>query len=196
MKPMDESMLGLAGVDEVGRGPLAGPVVAAAVILPLDFDITGLRDSKKLSARQREGLYEKILGGSICVGVGRAEVHEIDAMNILRASLLAMSRAIEALTVKPLKIEVDGLYVPTSEYPSTAIVKGDAHVPQIAAASIVAKVVRDREMADMEIRYPGYGFAAHSGYPTQMHLEALDRLGPCEIHRRTFGPVKRRLAGL
>lgn len=180
----------LAGVDEVGRGPLAGPVVAAAVILPEDFDVSRLRDSKKLSVRQREHLFAEIQAGALCIGVGRAEVDEIDRLNILKASLLAMSRALSALTIAPAHVAVDGLYVPACPYPSEAIVKGDAKVPAISAASIIAKVIRDREMEEMDLRYPGYGFAQHSGYPTAMHLEALSRLGPSEIHRRSFGPVR------
>lgn len=181
----------VAGVDEVGRGPLAGDVVAAAVILDPERPITGLRDSKKLSERQRERLYDSIAERALCYALGRASVEEIDSLNILQASLLAMSRAAAALSVQPGFVYVDGLHCPRWAYASTAVVKGDSRVDCIAAASILAKVTRDREMDTLEAQYPGYGFAQHKGYPTAVHLEALGRLGPCAIHRRSYGPVKR-----
>lgn len=184
----------VAGVDEVGRGPLAGDVVAAAVILDPKHPIAQLNDSKKLSAKQRERLYDLIIERSLCYALGRANVAEIDAINILQASLLAMSRAAAALAVQPGFIYVDGLHCPRWDYRSTAVVKGDSKVDCIAAASIIAKVTRDREMQEMEVQYPGYGFAKHKGYPTSVHLEALERLGPCPAHRRSYKPVQGAIA--
>jgi ribonuclease HII len=181
----------VAGVDEVGRGPLAGPVLAAAVILDPTRPIAGLRDSKRLSARQREALYVEIVERARAIGVGRAEVDEIDALNILRATLLAMQRAVASLSVRPDVAYVDGNQPPRLDMPVVAIVGGDDRVPAISAASIVAKVLRDREMADLAERYPGYGFEAHKGYATAVHLEALARLGPTPVHRRSFAPVTR-----
>lgn len=180
----------VAGVDEVGRGPLAGDVVAAAVILDPKHPIAQLNDSKKLTALQREKLFDLIVDGALCYALGRANVAEIDAINILQASLLAMSRAAEALTEQPGFIYVDGLHCPRWPYASLAVVKGDSKVDCIAAASIIAKVTRDREMAVMDAQYPGYGFAQHKGYPTAVHLEALGRLGPCPEHRRSYKPVQ------
>ncbi len=183
----------LAGVDEVGRGPLAGPVVAAAVILPEDFPRGILRDSKKLSAQQREFLSQKIWAEAMAIGIGRVEPEEIDKINILQASLKAMAMAIRDLKLQPQHIKIDGLYIPKGDFQAQqieAIVRGDSSVPEISAASIVAKVLRDQEMKAMDVRYPGYGFAQHNGYPTALHLEALKRLGPCVIHRKTFGPVR------
>lgn len=180
----------VAGVDEVGRGPLAGDVVAAAVILDPARPIAQLDDSKKLSVTQRERLYELIIERALCYALGRASVTEIDSINILQASLLAMSRAAQALSVQPGFIYVDGLHCPRWPYASTAVVKGDSKVDCIAAASIIAKVTRDREMLAMEGQYPGYGFAKHKGYPTPVHLEALTRLGPCPEHRRSYKPVQ------
>ncbi len=180
----------VAGVDEVGRGPLAGDVVAAAVILDPKRPIAQLNDSKKLSAKQRERLYDLIIDGALCYALGRANVSEIDTINILQASLLAMSRAAAALSVQPGFIYVDGLHCPRWDYRSTAVVKGDSKVDCIAAASIIAKVTRDREMEAMEAQYPGYGFAKHKGYPTPVHLQALERLGPCPAHRRSYKPVQ------
>ena len=178
-----------AGTDEVGRGPLAGDVVAAAVILDDDKIIVGLNDSKKLSPRQREALALEIKSNALCYAVARASVEEIDRLNILQASLLAMDRAVTQLRVIPNFVYVDGNHLPFWHYPSQAVVKGDARVPAIAAASILAKVVRDAEMVELDSAYPGYGLAQHKGYPTRQHLEALHKLGPSPIHRRSFGPV-------
>ena len=179
----------LAGVDEVGRGPLAGDVVTAAVILPLDHEIVGLADSKSLTARQRENLYEDIVGQAKSWCIGRASVEEIDRFNILQATLMAMRRAVIGLSVQPDFVAVDGNRLPKWEYNGEAVVKGDGRVEVISAASILAKVVRDREMQDLDVKYPGYGFAANKGYGTPQHLEALERLGPTSIHRRSFAPV-------
>jgi len=184
-----DSMLIVAGVDEVGRGPLAGDVVTAAVILDPARPISGLADSKQLSAARREQLYECIIRDALCHAFGRASVAEIDELNILQASLLAMRRAVEALGVQPGFVYVDGNRCPAWHYPSQAVVKGDSRVATIAAASILAKVLRDREMTELDAQYPGYGFARHKGYPTPDHLEALRRLGPSAIHRRSFAPV-------
>ena len=181
---------GLAGVDEVGRGPLAGDVVAAAVILDPRRPVTGLRDSKKLSAARREQLAVEIREHALAWSVDRATVAEIDEHNILQASLLAMHRAVLALVPQPAYVLVDGNRLPRWEYASQAVVKGDDRVPAIAAASILAKVQRDQELVALEQLYPGYGFAAHKGYPTARHLEALRRLGVTPVHRRTFGPVR------
>lgn len=178
----------------MGRGPLAGDVVAAAVILDPHRPLTSLNDSKKLSERQRERAFQDIVAGAVCYALGRANAAEIDANNILQASLLAMSRAVAALALQPGFVYVDGLYCPRWAYASVAIVKGDSKVDCIAAASIIAKVTRDREMQALDARYPGYGFAVHKGYPTAAHLQALQSLGPCEIHRRSFKPVQRVLS--
>lgn len=180
----------VAGVDEVGRGPLAGDVVAAAVILDPKRPIAKLNDSKKLTTVQRERLFELIMDSALCYALGRASAAEIDTINILQASLLAMSRAASALTVQPGFIYVDGLYCPRWDYPSKAVVKGDSKVDCIAAASILAKVTRDREMEAMDAAYPGYGFAQHKGYPTAQHRQALVTLGPCAVHRRSYKPVQ------
>jgi len=180
----------LAGVDEVGRGPLAGPVVAAAVILNSDKPISGLVDSKKINAKKREILALEIYEKSTGWAIGRAEINEIDSLNIHQASLLAMERAIESLPIKPDYIMVDGLHCPDLEYHIEAIVRGDSKIPQISAASIIAKVIRDKEMQDMDIKYPGYGFARHKGYPTKEHIEALAKLGVSPIHRRSYKPIK------
>lgn len=180
----------IAGVDEVGRGPLAGDVVTAAVILDPDRPIEGLRDSKKLTAARREALAEDIRERSIAWAVARASVAEIDELNILQASLLAMHRAVAALEPQPGYVLVDGNRLPRWQYASEPVVKGDDRVPAIAAASILAKVQRDNELVELEQQYPGYGFAKHKGYPTAMHLEALKSLGVTPVHRRSFGPVK------
>ena len=180
-----------AGVDEVGRGPLAGPVVAAAVILNPDNPVSGLMDSKKLNAEKREKLANEITSKSLSWAIGRADIDEIDELNILQASLLAMKRAITSLTVRPNHILIDGLHCPEIACSMEAIVKGDSKVPAISAASIIAKVCRDHEMIKFDDSYPGYGFAKHKGYPTKQHLMALERLGICPIHRRSFAPVKR-----
>jgi ribonuclease HII len=195
----------IAGVDEAGRGPLAGPVVAAAVILnAADWDaeggmlknLSGLNDSKKLTAKKREILYEKIMAHALAVGIGSASAEEIDEINILQASFLAMKRAIENLTLTPTGIWVDGNQlpkVPKWEYPTQAMIGGDGQVLEIAAASIVAKVTRDRWMQKMDQSYPGYGFAENSGYPTVLHRKAIIKLGITPQHRKSFGPVKEHL---
>ena len=183
----------VAGVDEVGRGPLAGDVVAAAVILG-DSSPAGLTDSKALSPRQRERLAETIRSEAVSWSLGRATVAEIDELNILQASLLAMWRAVEGLSVQPSLVLVDGNHLPRWSYEARAIVKGDLIEPAISAASIVAKVTRDGEMVILDDQYPGYGFATHKGYPTKAHLAALASLGVSPVHRRSFGPVKRLLA--
>ena len=174
----------IAGVDEVGRGPLAGAVVTAAVILRKP--IAGLADSKKLSAKQREALSIQIKDEAIAYAYGRAEVDEIDTLNIHHATLLAMRRAVEALSIVPDKVLIDGLYVPELSVPCEAIVDGDNSIPEISAASILAKVARDAEMVALDLIYPGYSFADHKGYSTVAHRDALNRLGPCKIHRRRF----------
>jgi ribonuclease HII len=184
----------IAGVDEAGRGPLAGPVIAAAVILKPACKILGLNDSKLLSEKQRERLYEEIIESAIAWSIGRAEVIEIDTINILQASLLAMRRAVMALTVKPTLVQVDGNQCPKLPYPTEAIVQGDKLIRAISAASILAKVTRDREMLVLDKAYPGYGIARHKGYPTKLHCQCLEELGVSPIHRRSFGPVKRLLA--
>lgn len=176
----------IAGVDEAGRGPLAGPVIAAAVILDPHQPIAGLTDSKLLSAKKRESLYEQILNHSLAYAVGRAEVEEIDSINILQASMLAMQRAVDGLTTQPGKILVDGNRCPEVSMPAEAIVRGDESEQCISAASIIAKVVRDQEMLQYEEQYPGYGFAKHKGYGTREHYAALKRLGATPIHRQSF----------
>ncbi len=178
-----------AGTDEVGRGPLAGEVVAAAVILDPQRPIQGLADSKQLTERKRLDCYARIMDQARAWAVARASVAEIEQLNIMQASLLAMHRAVAALSLQPDFVYVDGNRCPQWSYPSQAIVKGDALVPCIAAASVIAKVTRDREMQECDEFYPGYGFARHKGYPSPEHLAALKRLGPCLIHRRTFRPV-------
>jgi ribonuclease HII len=180
----------LAGVDEVGRGPLAGDVVAAAVTLDPLSPLTGLRDSKKLSAARRARLAQDIRVHACAWAIGRASVAEIDDINILQASLLAMHRAVSALPTRPEYVLVDGNRLPRWDYESAAVVKGDDRVPAIAAASILAKVQRDSEMEILDQTYPGYGLAQHKGYPTKAHIEALQRLGVTPIHRRSFGPVR------
>ncbi len=182
----------LAGVDEVGRGPLAGPVVTAAVILDERDPIDGLKDSKRLSASQREQLYEEILARARAVAIGRAEPAEIDELNILRATLLAMQRAVEGLAIQPTVVFVDGNATPSVRMPVVAVVGGDNLHAAISAASIVAKVVRDREMVAMAAQYPLYGFERHKGYASATHLEALAAHGPTPIHRRSFAPLRER----
>ena len=177
----------IAGVDEVGRGPLAGPVVTAAVIL--QEPIPGLADSKILSTKKREKLVDEIKARAVSFAYGRAEVNEIDELNIHHATLLAMKRAIEGLVITPDEVFIDGLYIPRMMIPCRAIVKGDSLIYQISAASILAKVARDAEMKAMDELYPGYQFASHKGYPTATHREALKRLGACPIHRRSYAPV-------
>ena len=179
----------VAGVDEAGRGPLAGPVVAAAVILDDQRPIKGLNDSKKLSAKQRERLYDEIRAKALCCSVAQASVEEIDQLNILQATMLAMKRAVEGLRLKPSKVLVDGNRLPVLDVLAEAIVKGDATVPAISAASILAKVTRDRWCAELDAAYPQYGFAGHKGYGTAEHLAALQAHGACPEHRKTFAPV-------
>ena len=179
----------IAGVDEAGRGPLAGPVVAAAVILDDLNPIKGLADSKKLTALRREKLYDEIRAKALCCSIALATAEEIDALNILQATMLAMKRAVEGLRLKPNKVLVDGNRLPTLVVLAEAIVKGDALVPCISAASILAKVYRDRWCADYHLEYPLYGFAGHKGYGTVAHLVALQEHGACPQHRRSFAPV-------
>jgi ribonuclease HII len=180
----------LAGVDEAGRGPLAGPVVAAAVMLDELQPIKGLADSKTLSPRRRERLYDEIRAKALCCCVAEASAQEIDRLNILQATLLAMRRAVDGLRLRPHRVLVDGNRLPVLAMPAQAIVKGDAKVQAIAAASILAKVHRDRLCLELHERYPQYGFAAHKGYPTAEHLLALRTHGACAEHRRSFAPVR------
>lgn len=180
-----------AGVDEVGRGPLIGAVIAAAVILDPARPIMGLTDSKKLSERKRELLAEQIKSNALAWAIGRAEPEEIDQINILQASLLAMQRAVEQLKIQPDFAWIDGNKCPRLKMPCEAVVKGDLKVPCISAASIIAKVARDNEMVELDRLYPGYGIADHKGYPTAVHLAALEKLGATPLHRRSFGPVKK-----
>jgi ribonuclease HII len=192
-KPLrfDWTVYGLvAGVDEAGRGPLAGPVVAAAVILDQRRPIQGLADSKVLSPARRDGLFDEIRARALCCSIAEASVDEIDRLNILHATMLAMSRAVEGLRLKPNRVLVDGNRLPPLEVAAEAIVKGDARVKAISAASILAKVHRDRLCMDLHDAHPQYGFAGHKGYPTPEHLEALRRHGPCAHHRRSFAPVR------
>ncbi|WP_434770947.1 ribonuclease HII [Pseudomonas entomophila] len=180
----------VAGVDEVGRGPLCGAVVTAAVILDPSRPIAGLNDSKKLTEAKRERLFDEICEKALSFCIARAEVEEIDRLNILQATMLAMQRAVEGLHLAPRLALIDGNRCPTLAVPSAPVIQGDAKVPAIAAASILAKVSRDREMSAFELIYPGYGIGGHKGYPTPVHLEALARLGPTPIHRRSFAPVR------
>ena len=179
----------MAGVDEAGRGPLMGPVVAAAVILDELNPIKGLADSKKLTALRREALYDEIRAKALCCSIALATAEEIDSLNILQATMLAMKRAVEGLRLKPHKVLVDGNRLPTLVILAEAIVKGDALVPAISAASILAKVYRDRWCAQFHLEYPQYGFAGHKGYGTPEHLAALQVHGACPQHRRSFAPV-------
>ena len=181
----------IAGVDEAGRGPLAGPVVAAAVILDDQQPIEGLDDSKKLSPARRERLYDEIRAKALCCSVAQASVEEIDSRNILQATLLAMQRAVAGLRLRPAKVLVDGNRLPVLDVLAEAIVGGDALVQAISAASILAKVTRDRMCQEFDRTYPEYGFASHKGYGTAAHLEALQRHGACPWHRQSFAPVSR-----
>lgn len=183
----------VAGVDEVGRGPLAGPVVTAAVILDPEQPIDGLADSKALSEKRREVLFDEIKAKAKAWAIGRAEVEEIDELNILQATMLAMQRAVAGLDISPNHVLVDGNRCPDLPCSSEAIIKGDGKIPAISAASIIAKVTRDREMVVMDGEYPGYGLAGHKGYPTKAHIAALQELGVTPIHRRSFAPVRRLL---
>jgi ribonuclease HII len=181
----------VAGVDEAGRGPLAGPVVAAAVILDELHPIKGLADSKQLTARRRERLFDEIRAKALCCSISQASAQEIDSHNILGATLLAMQRAVQGLRLRPHKVLVDGNRLPALAMPAAAIVKGDALVAAISAASILAKVHRDRLCAQMHEEHPQYGFDAHKGYPTAAHLAALRAHGACAQHRRSFAPVRK-----
>jgi ribonuclease HII len=193
---LDWDPVGLvAGVDEAGRGPLAGPVVAAAVILDDANPIAGLADSKVLSPQRRERLHDEIRARALCCSIGLASVEEIDRLNILQATMLAMRRAVEGLRLKPVKVLVDGNRLPPLDVLSEAIVGGDAKVAAISAASIIAKVHRDRLCADLHAEFPQYGFAFHKGYGTPEHLQALRLHGACPQHRRSFAPVAAALAG-
>ncbi|CDG88545.1 ribonuclease HII [Xenorhabdus bovienii] len=183
----------IAGVDEVGRGPLVGAVVTAAVILDPAKPITGLMDSKKLTEKRREALYLEIKEKALCWSLGRAEPGEIDQLNILHATMLAMQRAVEGLAITPDYVLIDGNRCPALPMSAQAVVKGDNLVAEISAASILAKVTRDREMAELGKQFPDYGFAKHKGYPTALHLEKLALLGATEHHRKSFAPVKRAL---
>ncbi len=188
---MDDEIM--AGVDEVGRGPLAGPVIAAAVILNPESPIQGLMDSKKISEKKRNILAIEIREKALAWAIGRAEHDEIDSINILQASLLAMKRAVESLSIEPELVLVDGVHCPDIICKVEAIIKGDSKIPAISAASIIAKVARDNEMIALDSQYPGYGFSRHKGYPTKMHITALKELGVSSIHRKSFAPVKQLL---
>lgn len=183
----------LAGVDEAGRGPLAGPVVAAAVILDDRSPIKGLGDSKQLTALRREKLYDEIRAKALCCSVAQASVEEIDQLNILQATMLAMRRAVMGLRLKPAKVLVDGNRLPTLDVLAEAIVSGDALVPSISAASILAKVTRDRLLCELHLQHPEYGFDQHKGYGTAQHMQALRVHGALAVHRRSFAPVARAL---
>jgi ribonuclease HII len=190
MQEANHSSLLIAGVDEAGRGPLAGPVIAAAVILDPNRPIAGLNDSKKLTEKRRNALFEEIRQHALVWAVARATVAEIDSINILRASLLAMQRAVSQLRIKPDKVLVDGNFCPEFGCPAEAIIKGDEKEPAISAASIVAKVLRDRLMLMLDKRYPQYAFASHKGYGTALHTEMLKKYGASRVHRRSFAPVR------
>lgn len=179
-----------AGVDEVGIGPLAGPVYAAAVVLNPAHVIDGLNDSKALTKKKREVLAEEVRSKALSCSIAYASAQEVDELNVLRASHLAMQRAVDGLGHIPDMVLVDGNKKPPLPYPVMAIVRGDGRVPQISAASIVAKVARDKVMVELDEKFPGYGFAKHKGYPTKQHFTALEELGPCAIHRQSFAPVR------
>ena len=185
----------VAGVDEVGRGPLCGPVVTAAVILDPARPIAGLADSKALSEKRREVLFDEIREKALCWAIGRCEVEEIDELNILQATMLAMQRAVAGLNPAPQHVLIDGNRCPALPCTAEAVIGGDGTVAVISAASIIAKVTRDREMVELDRQYPGYGLAGHKGYPTKAHIQALEQLGVTPIHRRSFGPVRRLLEG-
>ncbi len=177
----------LCGIDEVGRGPLAGPVYAAAVILPQDVDILYLNDSKKLSEKKREELYDEIMEKAVAVGIGSSTVERIDEINILNATYEAMTKAVNSLSVKPGALLIDAVHIPQlEEYKQISIIKGDAKSASIAAASIIAKVTRDRLMKELSLKYPEYGFDSNKGYGSEAHINAIKKYGPCEIHRRSF----------
>lgn len=180
----------ICGVDEAGRGPLAGPVYAAAVVLGAGHGIDGLADSKQLTARRRDELAQEIRARAVAWAVAAASVEEIDALNILQATLLAMQRAVAGLTIAPAEVLVDGLVCPRLAAPTRAIVRGDSTVAEISAASILAKTARDAAMLELHARYPQYGFDRHKGYPTAAHMSALQRFGASPVHRRSFAPVR------
>ncbi|WP_439126302.1 MAG: ribonuclease HII (plasmid) [Pseudomonas rhizophila] len=186
----------VAGVDEVGRGPLCGDVVTAAVILDPSRPIQGLNDSKKLNEKKRDRLYDEICEKALAWSIGRASVEEIDQLNILQATMLAMQRAVHGLNITPTLVLIDGNRCPILPMRAEAIIKGDGLIAEISAASVLAKVVRDREMQSADLLYPGYGLAEHKGYPSPIHLEALARLGVTPIHRKTFAPVRKILESL
>lgn len=183
----------IAGVDEVGRGPLVGAVVTAAVILDPNKPIEGLADSKVLSEKKRLFLFDEILDKALSWNLGRAEAIEIDQINILQATMLAMTRAVEGLSIQPEHVMVDGNRCPDWRYSSESVVKGDSKIEAISAASILAKVTRDREMKELDTRYPDFGFAGHKGYPTKLHMEKLAEFGPTQHHRMSFKPVQNAL---
>jgi ribonuclease HII len=189
----DQGIELVGGVDEVGMAPLAGPVIACAVIFPRGTRIAGVNDSKQLTAEEREALEPQIRAAAVAVGIGRAEVHEIDSINIYHAGLLALRRAVLALSPLPQHLLVDARKLKELPFPQQAIIKGDAKSITIGAASIVAKVHRDALMSELDRAHPGYGFSSHKGYPTPVHLSALEALGACPIHRRSFAPVARKL---
>lgn len=180
----------IAGVDEAGRGPLAGPVVSAAVVLPPNFDVPGINDSKTLSEKKREALFPVIQNQAIAFGIGMADHEEIDRINILQASLLSMKRAVEDLGLTPDYLLIDGKFTIDSTIDQRPVIKGDALSLSIAAASILAKVTRDRIMTDLDLQYPEYGFKHHKGYPTKAHKQAILTHGPCPVHRKSFRGVK------
>lgn len=186
MQQRAEGFSAICGVDEAGRGPLAGEVYAAAVILPPKYKLPGLNDSKKLTPKRRDALFEEITAQAVAWAVANATLEEIAQLNILRAALLAMTRAVEALTCPADYALVDGNQLPRLALPCRTIIQGDARCASIAAASILAKVARDRAMIALDAQYPGYGFAQHKGYGTKAHYEALERLGPCAVHRKSF----------
>ena len=188
--PCDPCLVRVAGVDEVGRGPLVGDVVTAAVILDPARPITGLNDSKKLSEKKRLALYDEIVDKALAFAIGRCSPAEIDSLNILWATMLAMQRAVAGLSIQPGYVLVDGNRTPDFGVPAQAIVKGDSKVAEISAASILAKVTRDREMAELDLLFPNYGFAQHKGYPTAEHLARLQQFGATTYHRRSFRPVR------
>ena len=183
----------VAGVDEVGRGTLAGGVFASAVILDPREPIIGLKDSKKLSEKQRERLQKEIKEKALSFSIAEASVEEIDVLNILKASLLAMKRAVDSLSIKPEFVLVDGTHIPTWNYSAKAIIRGDSKIAEIAAASVLAKVSRDHEMVNQGDIFPEYGFSENKGYPTKAHVKALNKFGPSKIHRRSFSPVSKLL---
>lgn len=192
-KLSNRGLKAIAGIDEAGRGPLAGPVVASAVILDLSDEIIGLTDSKKLSPNKREALFEEIQKRALAIGIGISEAEEVDGVNILQATLLAMQRAVDDLSLIPDYLIIDGITPLPNKTPQETIKKGDSRSYSIAAASIIAKVTRDRLMVEYDKKYPQYGFAGHKGYGSRLHMEAIARHKPCPIHRKTFGGVREHL---